>query len=211
MDIKDRFEALAVRMGKGGKPLSNKDMAEYLGLGATTVQRMRAGQWRQPEEIEQILSHVGGKIIFDETATSAYSFVRRVNARPAAGGGSLENTGEEEDLLAFKKEWLQSRTCSSPDSLSVMTVSGLSMTPTLFDGDIVLVDEGHAGKQLVDGRIYIVRKGDETFVKRFRKGIGRLHFLSDNKEMSYLDLDIAENDLNDFAVFGRVLWSAREL
>lgn len=211
MDIKDRFEALAAKMGKGGKPMTNKDLARYLGVSATTVHRIRHGEWTQPEEIQRVLSHVGGKIIFDETATPAYTFIRRVNARPAAGGGSLENTGEEEDLLAFRKKWLQSRTCSSQDKLSVMTVSGDSMAPTLFNGDIVLVDEGEAGKALKDGNIYVVRQGEEIFVKRFRRGVGKLLFLGDNPEMKYLDFEVSEANMDGFEVFGRVFWVGREL
>ena len=85
------------------------------------------------------------------------------------------------------------------------------MSPTIEDGDIVLVDEGCQGEELQDGRVYVIRKGEEIYVKRYRKGVGCLLFRGDNRDRAYLDVEVKEGDEDGFKVIGRVLWAGKEL
>ncbi|KAF0235086.1 MAG: hypothetical protein FD177_245 [Desulfovibrionaceae bacterium] len=138
-----------------------------------------------------------------------YAFIRKALARPTAGGGSLETSGETEGGLVFQLAWLKQRTTSSPDRLRVMHVQGDSMSPTIEDGDVVLVDEGKA--ELVPDRVYVVRKGEEIYVKRFRKTPDVLLFMGDNRARDFEDVKVFPGDVNGFAVIGRVLWAGKEL
>lgn len=119
-------------------------------------------------------------------------------------------SGETEGALAFRREWISRKTRTSPEKLRVMMVVGESMSPTIGNGDIVLVDEGAQGKELVEGRVYVIRKGEEIYVKRFRKGVGKLMFLGDNRDMDYLDVTVNVGDEDGFKVIGRVLWAGKE-
>lgn len=158
------------------------------------------------------LEALGAKIIFPgaEDDFSEYTFIPRALAKPAAGGGSLETSGETEGALAFRREWISRKTRTSPERLRVMVVAGDSMSPTIDDGDIVLVDEGCQGGELNEGRVYVIRKGEEIFVKRYRKGVGCLLFMGDNRDRAYLDVEVTEADVDGFRVIGRVLWAGKE-
>lgn len=145
----------------------------------------------------------------DEVTGPEYTFVEKANTKLSAGGGSLENSGQIEGALAFKTTWLQSRTNNSPKKLKIMGVFGLSMSPTLDNGDIVLVDEGN--RVLIPDKVYAIWKGEEVFVKRFRKIPNGYLFMGDNRERSYEDVTVAHGEDDDFGVIGRVLWAGKEL
>ena len=83
------------------------------------------------------------------------------------------------------------------------------MSPTIDHGDVVLVDEGKA--DLVPDRVYVVRKGEEIYVKRFRKAPDALWFMGDNRARDFEDVKVFPGDENGFAVIGRVLWAGKEL
>jgi phage repressor protein C with HTH and peptisase S24 domain len=145
----------------------------------------------------------------DEVHAPDYAFIKKALARPAAGGGSLETSGETENGLVFRREWLRSRTTSSLERLRVMTVSGDSMSPTMEDGDVVLIDEGKT--ELLEDRVYVVRKGEDIYVKRFRKAPDALLFMGDNRLRDYQDVKVTPGEEDGFAVIGRVLWAGKEL
>lgn len=159
------------------------------------------------------LHGVGARIIFPggKDDFSEYAFIPRVLARPAAGGGSLETSGEIEDCLAFRRKWIRRKTSTRPERLRVMAVAGDSMSPTIEDGDIVLVDEGCQGEELQDGRVYVVRKNEEIYVKRYHKGVGCLLFMGDNRDKPFLDVRVEPGEEDGFKVIGRALWAGKEL
>lgn len=160
-----------------------------------------------------VLDSLGARLVMPDDPRSLpgtdFTFIPKALARPAAGGGSLETSGEVDGGLVFKRSWLASRTTTNPDSLRIMTVSGDSMTPTFDDGDVILVDEKK--RELMADRVYVVRLGDEIFVKRFRQKPGRWLFMGDNRARDYQDLEIDPASVDGFAVIGRVLWAGKEL
>lgn len=163
------------------------------------------------ESLSRIADAAGLSVVERESSKGdEYAFIPRALARPAAGGGSLETSGETEGALAFRREWLGRKTRTSPERLRVMVVVGDSMSPTIEDGDIVLVDEGVRKEEPKDGRVYVVRKGDEIYIKRFRQGVGELLFMGDNRARDYQDVKIKPGEEDGFALIGRVLWAGKE-
>ncbi len=134
-----------------------------------------------------------------------FEYVPMVRARPSGGGGSLETDSDIEGYYAFRKEWLLRK--GSPGFLRLMRVTGESMHPTLHDEDIVLVDESQ--KDILEGKIYVIRIDDDIVVKRVGKKPGTLVLISDNRDLyPPMDLDMVED--TNTAVIGRVIWLARE-
>ena len=206
----DLHEKLRIYMERHG--IRQNELAGRMEMTQPTVHRILKGDWEgQLRKMEKAIHLLGGKVTFDPGASPDYAFVRQVEVRASAGGGSLINGGAEYDKLAFKKAWLASKTTSSVDQLSVMAVWGDSMLPTLADGDVVLVDEGGSGRELVEGRVYVLRVGDEVFVKRFRKAVGKVFFISDNREFDYQNIEIGGGDADQCGIIGRVLWAGREI
>lgn len=163
------------------------------------------------ETLNKLAAIAGVRVVPEEEAKGPdYAFVPRALARPAAGGGSLETTGETEGALAFRRAWLERKTPTCPERLRAMEVVDDCMEPTIHPGDIVLVDEGDAGKELREDRVYVIRRDDEIFVKRFKKATDMLIFAGDNKAREYKNVTVLPGDGDRFAVIGRVLWAGKE-
>jgi phage repressor protein C with HTH and peptisase S24 domain len=140
--------------------------------------------------------------------SGGYVFVDKAVARPSAGGGSLETSGDVIDSFAFKAEWLARRGCS-PATSRILEVSGDSMAPAIADGDHILVNQ--QDQELKDGKVYVLRVDNEIFIKRFFRAKGKYLFRSDNREMDYTDLEIEPNGRNHWRVVGRVIWVGKEI
>lgn len=206
-----------LRMLKQDGDLTYEQLGNVLGVNKSTVKRWldgdRGGEKTPAPDLFRYMDALGvlpGEVFSDPLPSSGeYAFIRRATARPAAGGGSLETSGETEGGLVFKLSWLKTRTTSSPDRLRIMPVKGASMSPTFEDGDVVLVDEGNT--TLTPDRVYVIRKGDEIYVKRFRKTPDAMLFMGDNRERSYEDVRVLPDEDDGFSVIGRVLWAGKEM
>lgn len=195
----DRFDGIERRFALA---------AEYDPTNLGRILRGEKKTWL--ESFGRLADAAGLRVVSEEKVHAPdYVFIQKALARPTAGGGSLETSGETEGGLVFQLAWLKTRTTSSPDKLRIMHVQGDSMSPTIDHGDVVLVDEGKA--DLVPDRVYVVRKGEEIYVKRFRKAPDALWFMGDNRARDFEDVKVFPGDENGFAVIGRVLWAGKEL
>ena len=138
-----------------------------------------------------------------------FVFVDKAEARPSAGGGSLATSDAHDGRYAFRLDWVLHKT-RDVNQLKIMEVMGRSMESTLHNGDLCLVNE--ADKTLVEDRIYVVRLGDEIYVKRFSRVPGKYLFRGDNRELSYQDIDVDPRDESvSWEVIGRVIWAGKDL
>jgi len=189
----------------------NKRLADAADYDPTNLGRLLKGEKTAWLGSLGRLADAAGLVVARGPVPDTYAFIPRALAKPSAGGGSLETTGETEGCFAFRREWLGHKTRTSPERLRVMSVDGDSMSPTFEHGDIVLVDEGAKHDPLIEGKVYVIRKGEEIYIKRFRKGIGKLLFMGDNRDRAEKDVIVNGNDGDDFAVIGKVLWAGKEL
>lgn len=121
----------------------------------------------------------------------------------AAGvGGELmeENQGY---TLRFSKSTL--RRCGvEARNAACVKVSGNSMEPRLFNGDVVGVDTGN--RRIVDGDTYAINHGGLLRVKRlYRLPNGGVRVNSLNSE-EHPDEMLSGNDAKGLSVIGRVFW-----
>lgn len=191
----------------------NQKMAKAAEYDPTNLGRILRGEKTSWLSSLGRLADAAGLVVTQKSAVTGgdYAFIQIAEAKPSAGGGSLETSGKTEGSLAFRRDWLGSKTRTSPERLRVMFVAGDSMSPTIAHGDVVLVDEGGQGKELSEGKVYVIRKGDEIFVKRYRRGVGKQLFLGDNRETHYNDVEVLPGEEDGFEVIGRVLWAGKEL
>ena len=131
--------------------------------------------------------------------------VRRLEVDASAGPGSAAADERDLDPLTFARSWIRKLGCAA-HGLSVITVRGDSMQPTLAEGDEILVDCGDAGARLRDG-IYVLRRDDGLLVKRIAIEPAGRHFTiaSDNREYP----DWPGRTLGDVEIIGRVVWAGR--
>lgn len=126
------------------------------------------------------------------------------DARAAAGGGAFndDQAGPKGSLL-FRARSLSKQGINAKHS-HVWYVHGDSMVPRLRDGDAVLFDA--SDKTVRPGKVYVIRRGDETFVKRLFPEGGRYRVVSDNKADPQWQDWFVEADDPDFEIIGRVRW-----
>lgn len=139
-------------------------------------------------------------------ARAGFAEVPILDVRLAAGGGELTETAQQIGTMPFDYGLLRSLGRSSAEGLVVLEADGDSMEPLIADGARVLADTRDI--RLREG-VFGFRMGDELRVKRLRKRGEGVEVISEN---SHYEPELLVGEaLNDFAILGRVLWSASPL
>ncbi|HYI38752.1 MAG TPA: S24 family peptidase [Allosphingosinicella sp.] len=134
--------------------------------------------------------------------------VPRLDIGASAGHGSITDGEVPVSHIAFDPQWLRQLCKGGTNKLSFIRVQGDSMSPTLADGDDILVDGADGSDRLRDG-IYVLRREDTLMVKRLAINpfAARATITSDNP--SYPEWK--DVDLSTLAIIGRVVWAGRRL
>jgi phage repressor protein C with HTH and peptisase S24 domain len=141
-------------------------------------------------------------------SVSALVAVPRLDVAAAAGAGAFTEDRSSHAHIAFDKAWLRRIARGGPDQLSIIRVQGDSMSPTLSDGDEILVDRGDCAGRLRDG-IYVLRMDDALMVKRLalNPAARTVSISSDNRDYpGWPDCRLDTVDL-----VGRVIWAGRRI
>lgn len=100
------------------------------------------------------------------------------------GGGSYLDLPVTGETHKFSRSWLQLFTHAPADKVFLATGTGDSMTPTIHDSDIVLVDTTQREVRMAD-RIYAAAYGQTGIIKRLRPmPDGSVKILSDNPSVT---------------------------
>ena len=130
-----------------------------------------------------------------------------LDVRASAGHGAFADHERARASMRFDPSWLRGLRLD-PGQLSVIQVMGDSMSPTLDDGDDILVDLSDGAAGVRDG-IYVLRLDGALNVKRLivDRARRRVSVKSDNPAYtSWPTLDLSRLD-----VIGRVVWAGRRL
>ena len=195
--------------------LSQKAMAENLGCSYQAWQGYEAGNNLPGGKILQRLNILGISIDWlltghgaltartNLSATDSLAFVPHVDARLAAGDGSVNERLQIRDYIPFSRRYLAKKLGRGGiDGLVVLEVSGDSMEPTISDGSLVMIDQGDRD---VSGSIMAFVFEDCAYIKRLQKFPGGIDVVSDNKEF-YPPHQITDADLDRLNIIGRVRW-----
>lgn len=134
--------------------------------------------------------------------------VPRLDVEASAGPGAVPSGERPLSHIGFQAKWLREVAAGGAADLSLITVRGDSMVPTIAEGDDILVDRSEQARRLRDG-IYVLRREDTLLVKRIALGPSarRVTVRSDNDAYpSWPDVALDEID-----VVGRVVWVGRKL
>ena len=120
----------------------------------------------------------------------------------SAGYGSFNlDAYEPDDYIGLSRRWLNQRGFRI-NHLTFFQAEGDSMYPTIGDGEALLIDLSE--KMPKDGRIYILRHGEQTLVKRVQGIRNGIRLISDNKTF-YDPVDLTFDESLDLEVIGRVV------
>jgi SOS-response transcriptional repressor LexA len=123
----------------------------------------------------------------------------------SAGPGAFADSERVEAVMRFDPAWLR-RLNLNAERLSVIRVAGDSMSPTLDDGDEILVDRGDGAERLRDG-IYVLRMDGVVNVKRLLLDPSRRRVTIKSDNPGYRNWPVMERGSVD--VVGRVVWAGR--
>jgi phage repressor protein C with HTH and peptisase S24 domain len=145
-----------------------------------------------------------------QSADSADGMIKvpRLDVEASAGHGALNESEAAVSHIAFDPKWLRQLCKGSTNHLSFIRVQGDSMSPTLADGDDILVDGADRADRLRDG-IYVLRRDDTLMVKRLAINPfdSRATIKSDNPAYP----EWKDCELSTLAIIGRVVWAGRRL
>lgn len=134
-----------------------------------------------------------GKGWFDDFQSSAppqeidlennpeFPAIKKVKLRVSAGitGFGVEPCAGEDSLIVFRADWYKSRKLK-PENLLALKVSGVSMEPNLYDGDVVVMNR--ADTELKDGEVFVFNFDGEVVIKRAVRDGGSWWLDSDNQD-----------------------------
>ncbi|HYG47504.1 MAG TPA: S24 family peptidase [Allosphingosinicella sp.] len=134
--------------------------------------------------------------------------VPRLDVGASAGYGAINDSELAVAHIAFDPKWLRQLCKGGTNHLSFIRVQGDSMSPTLADGDDILVDGADGAERLRDG-IYVLRREDTLMVKRLAVNpfAARATITSDNPAYP----EWKDCELSTLTIIGRVVWAGRRL
>lgn len=146
----------------------------------------------------------------NQVDASEYHYVPYFKGVIASAGSGKFSDGVigTDDFLAFRKDWI-SRTALTAKDLVALNTDGDSMFPTIPENATVLIDKS---KNIArDGRIYVVRIGEQLYIKRIQWLPTGLRLISDNTIYDPIDLSKADLDSSDIEIYGQVVHISYDL
>lgn len=132
----------------------------------------------------------------------------RYDVRAAAGDGAEVVSEHVAEFIAFSESWIKQTLRRKPDGLAIIEAVGNSMSPTINDGDTLIIDT-KVVEANSDG-IYVLSVRNSLMVKRIQLQIdGDILVLSDNP--SFEPKRIQANDFEMMRIVGQVLWAGGSL
>ena len=124
-------------------------------------------------------------------------------AEAAAAGSVTPPPPSGTAFMALRHDWVRTICGVEPDQLLLETAIGESMTPTIKNGDMLLIDS--ADQTFRDYGIYVLQINGQRLVKRVqRKHDGSLVMISDN--LAYQPDIVDKVMAGSVTVVGRVVW-----
>jgi len=208
---------LGRRLKEALKNMSKDEAAAVSGKSYRTLERYFAGHDASVDAVIKIAKATDTPvetILFGNApapravANDDFVAVPRYAAALSAGDGALvEGDIEVAEMVMFRRAWMR-RIGVNPLQAHVIPVVGDSMQPTLYDGDIVLVDT--AEQRPVSNAIFAIAVDDRALVKRIQlRHDGSVILVGDNPHER--DEIIPSHEVAALRIIGRVRWYARTL
>lgn len=218
------------------KKLTVKQLAEICKISHSSISEIENEKWYPSSEViinlvrntdinpiwlltgegemfikEEKADKVSGPVVADKEDIYKYIgkdfvLIPLVSGKISAGKGLAPvEDAEVEMKLAFRLDWIKRK--GDYTKMSLIRVEGDSMEPTLYSGDIVLVD---GNRNFVDlhGGIYAILVNDSIMIKRIQLLFKEktLKIISDNPK--YEPIIVSPDDIH---IIGKVIWIGREI
>jgi len=175
------------------RPGSTTSIESAMKIAAVLGIELEDGKDASP--LERVQNH-------EPTPDNGSKLVPVYDVAASAGDGAMVDYEGIAYSLAFPPDYLKRITSSNPDHLTIISVKGDSMEPTLSDDDIVMLDMSKTS--LGYEGLFVIRIYDVLHVKRLSHSRpGHVLVISDNKDM----YPQREYSTDNVEVVGKVLWA----
>jgi transcriptional regulator with XRE-family HTH domain len=115
---------------------------------------------------------------------------------------------DEQESLAIKKSWIHSQLQVEPEDLKLFSVEGESMKPTLYPGDVILLN---LHETIAQKGIYALQMEEILVIKRLQRlSENRIKVISDNPLYESWETNL-EDPSQKLTIVGRVVFVCRKL
>jgi len=167
-------------------------------LPADILAPMSGKPWaEQPAEVAGAM-----RVVTAEHDDDGFVQIPMVKLRLSAGITGYQTEPERRDggTLGMRRTWLE-RNQYNPVHLIAIYVKGESMEPSLYAGDIVVINT--LDTKLVDGAVYAFNYEGEAVVKRLARDAGQWWLTSDNVDKGKYHRKLCQG--GECIVIGRVV------
>lgn len=138
-----------------------------------------------------------------------YVIIDQYNVVASCGNGAMVGDVAVKGGIAFKRDWIASMGVNS-SNLATIYAQGDSMSPTIEDGQVLLVDKSASQPQST--KIYIICIDEQLYIKRLINMYDKWIMRSDNPDKSsYPDIEISADTMSKVDIQGRIVWQAGTL
>lgn len=211
------YELLEARRKELGLSQADVGMRAFGKPENTPIQSLRKGSSPAIDRVASMAQALGLELylgpVRDNSQTAAasekeFAHIPLHNASLAAGAGAANGSEEVVDYLAFRRDWLR-KIGLSPANAVVARAEGDSMQPSIWHGDLLLIDrsrtEIHTRRTEAGPRrspIYALLDDGKARIKRIdRPAEDQVILLSDNPDYGP-QLVRAET----LSIIGKVMW-----
>lgn len=195
-------ELLKIISFKTGNQINQSMLADSLGITRQTVSnRIKNESQVTVSELLKIEEFFNIKILNDNSDfENDVTYIDYYNDIFASCGNGSIVFSEDKTRLPIAKLLIENY--SKQKIYSMINVIGNSMTPTIENGDKLIV-EHWTGDQIQDNKIYVFCFNNEFFVKRLSKNLDEIIIKSDNPE--YRIRTISGNTINELTLIGKIV------
>lgn len=191
-----------------GYPNLSKDT----GIPTTTLHGYKKGTSEPKASVlVAIAESIGvdpGWLLTGRDSSNDEALVPMYDLKLGAGTGPFFERARLVNHIPFLKTYLKSRTGRTDGKdLAIFEATGDSMSPTIDDGDIFMVDLNNKNQR--DGVFAFVYE-NEARVKRLQFGFQGVKVISDNTEL-YPPETLTADAMNKIQIIGRAIWHSGKL
>lgn len=170
-------------------------------LNLEALVKLAAALQFEPAEVSPSLA---GGVTLSKSDDDGFTPISQYSAKASAGAGH-DNAFVEERKVSFPTAWLRSAGAKQ-QNLMLVDVRGDSMTPTIYDGDVILVDKSK--RDPVHNKLFLLfSKEHGLTVKRLVMIEDMWVIRSDSEDKTtYPDRYLPDGERFELDIQGQVLW-----